>query len=371
MLNDRDVFSGNDYNFTSILEKANQGISLDIDDILCILRTQDDHALQELYATARSIRDAHFEKRVFLYGFLYLSTYCKNNCFFCYFRKSNTKCIRYRKSINEIIDAALKLQDSGVHLLDLTMGEDPYFHDQAQGTQALVQMLENVRSATSLPLMISPGVVPGDVLRDIKSAGVSWYACYQETYNPELFGRLRCEQNFSQRLEAKRNAQELGFLTEEGIMCGLGERHIDLAQSVLDMSRMDYDQVRAMTFIPQVGTPMEQYVHAPPDLELKLIAILRILNPSKLIPASLDVNGLKGLPERLQAGANVVTSVVPPGCGLSGVANHALDIENFNRTVDRIASEIKSCGLHIGSVESYVAWMHKTSSSWALDLQAQ
>ncbi|MBS3780574.1 MAG: methylornithine synthase PylB, partial [Desulfovermiculus sp.] len=216
--------------------------------------------------------------------------------------------------------------------------------------------------ATSLPFMISPGVLPYQVLQDIKAAGVSWYACYQETYSRELFKRLRCGQSFSQRLTAKRQAQDLGFLTEEGILCDVGESYLDLALSLWEMSRMDFDQLRAMTFVPQAGTPLERHKPAQPDLEQKLIAILRILHPSKLIPASLDVGGLQGLQERLAAGANVVTSIVPPGCGLSGVANHELDIENFNRTVERISSRIDSLGLRIGSLARYTHWMHRASA---------
>ena len=371
MFTEREVLVQDDSYLTSVLAKAHQGLTLDVDDILYLLHIEDADQLQELYDAACRIRDTYFGNNVYLYGFLYLSTYCQNSCAFCYFSRNNSNCTRYRKSTDEIIHAARMLQDSGVHLLDLTMGEDPYFHNRSQGAHALVQMLEDVRAATSLPFMISPGVLPYEVLKDIKTAGVSWYACYQETYSRELFQRLRCGQSFSQRLTAKKQAQDLGFLTEEGILCDVGESYADLAQSLMEMGRMDFDQLRAMTFVPQAGTPLERHRPAQPDLEQKLIAILRILHPSKLIPASLDVGGLQGLQERLAAGANVVTSIVPPGCGLSGVANHALDIENFNRTVERISSRIDSLGLRIGTLERYTHWMHKASSKWVQNNQAQ
>lgn len=47
---------------------------------------------------------------------------------------------------------------------------------------------------------------------------------------------------------------------------------------------------------------------------------MRLLFPDKLIPASLDVDGISGLELRLMAGANVVTSIIPPNEGLAGVA---------------------------------------------------
>ena len=354
--------SDEDSKLGSILEKAYQETGLSYNEVLHLLHIEDPDKLQALYDTAVSLRSRYFGNAVYLYGFLYVSTYCRNSCSFCSFRKENMHCARYRKTTEEIVKAALILQDYGVHLLDLTMGEDPYFHNQAPGLQSLLEMVKSVKSATSLPLMISPGVLSYDMLQDLRSVGVSWYACYQETYNRDLFAALRCRQGFSRRMEAKRNAQQLGFRTEEGILCGVGERPADLAESLLEMSSGHFDQLRAMTFVPQRGTPLASSPGQGSAMELKLIAVLRLLNPSKLIPASLDVDGLRGLPERLQAGANVITSIVPPGCGLSGVANQALDIENFNRTVERLRREVDCLGLGIGSKASYMNWIQAVPS---------
>ena len=61
---------------------------------------------------------------------------------------------------------------------------------------------------------------------------------------------------------------------------------------------------------------------APDSLrELLIIAMLRLAFPDRLIPASLDIEGLEGLQLRLDAGANVVTSLIVPGAGLTGVAS--------------------------------------------------
>lgn len=357
MLNNSPIHSEGDAFFRSILDKAYRELALDLEEIVYLLGINDNDKLHDLYEAACDLRERYFGSAVYLYGFLYLSTYCRNNCAFCYFRRENAQCVRYRKSTEEIVEAGLALKRSGVHLLDVTMGEDPYFHGHSDGHQALLHLLERVSSATALPLMISPGVVSEELLKKIRATGVSWYACYQETYNKQLFQALRREQCFSKRLAAKRSAQRLGFQTEEGILCGVGEGRMDLARSVLAMSSKRFDQVRAMSFVPQAGTPMEDHCSGQSDMEHKLIAILRMLNPAKLIPASLDVDGLKGLRDRLQAGANVITSIVPPGYGLSGVANHALDIENFNRTVGRIKEEIESSGLHIGSLDRYRNWI--------------
>jgi methylornithine synthase len=238
----------------------------------------------------------------------------------------------------------------------LTLGEDPqYFQDQ--GFEQFIQLVKAVRQTTDLPVMVSPGVVPFDVLSDLARSGISWYACYQETHNRDLFKRLRPGQNYAARLENKILADKLGLLTEEGLLCGVGESVQDIADSIEAMRFLKISQMRAMTFVPQAGTPMQAWKKPDPLREMLIIAVLRLAFPDRLIPASLDVDGLTGLQSRLEAGANVVTSLVPPGFGLAGVAQNSLDIADAKRTTASILPELEKLGLQSASTEDYLTWL--------------
>ena len=72
---------------------------------------------------------------------------------------------------------------------------------------------------------------------------------------------------------------------------------------------------------------------------------MRLAMPDRFIPASLDVDGIAGLERRLQAGANVVTSIVPPTVGLAGVSQAELDIDEGYRTVHRVLPHLERLGL--------------------------
>ena len=50
-----------------------------------------------------------------------------------------------------------------------------------------------------------------------------------------------------------------------------------------------------MTFVPQKGTPLDGHAPGKPQKELLTISVMRLLFPDRLIPASLDVDGLAGL----------------------------------------------------------------------------
>jgi methylornithine synthase len=338
------------------LEKAHQEEILDGCEIAFLLGLTQQNQIDAVFETARELRSRNFGNRVFLYGFVYLSTFCRNQCNFCYFRKSNALPVRYRREESEIVEAAQSLAESGVHLIDLTLGEDPqYFEDQ--GFESLIQMIEAVRKATDLPIMVSPGVVPTDVLPDFARAGVSWYACYQETHNRKLFKKLRPGQSYDARLENKERAGPLGLLTEEGLLCGVGESARDIADSIEAMRSLEVSQMRAMSFVPQEGTPLQSWKKADPLREILTLAILRLVFPDRLIPATLDVEGLAGLQSRLEAGANVVTSLVPPGFGLAGVAQNSLDIADARRTIASIAPELEKLDLQTASLEDYLSWI--------------
>lgn len=260
------------------------------------------------------------------------------------------------------MEIAQGLAESGVHLIDLTMGEDPFYYQQDDGFKSLVELIGKVKEETGLPVMVSPGVVPKRVLVALADMDIDWYACYQETHNRQLFRYLRPNQSYDSRLEEKYLARELGLLVEEGILAGVGESRIDVAASMQAMRDLGAYQVRVMSFIPQRGSPMSSWPSPPRIYEMIIIAVLRLLFPDRLIPASLDIDGVEGLQERLKAGANVVTSLIPAHMGLAGVAQASLDIDGGYRTVKGVLPVLEKLGLRVAKVEDYGHWIHRVKN---------
>ena len=341
-----------------LLSDFQQGRRLASADIVQLLSFEQGDDIEALFKAAREVRKDHFGKSVFTYGFAYISTFCRNDCSYCYFRRKNKQPQRYRKKPAEIIEVARHLADEGVNLIDLTMGEDPRFHTaQERHIDELVQLVKAIKRESDLSVMVSPGVVPDRILARLAAAGATWYALYQETHNSKLFSELRTGQSFDERLQRKRIARNLNMLIEEGIMSGIGETPEDIAHSIEVMHQLDADQVRVMKFVPQPGTPMSDFTEQTSLRECLIIALLRLIFPDRLIPASLDVDGLAGLKMRLNAGANVITSLVQPKFGLSGVAHSDLDIENANRTIAGIRPILAECDLTTANTQDYQDWV--------------
>jgi len=345
-----------------ILDNALREKELTKTEISHLMKTSDIVDLYSIFSVAQRLREKNFGNAVFPYGFIYSSTYCSNYCIFCYYRKPNDKCLRYRKTPEKILEYAGELKKSGVHLVDLTMGEDPLIHNEKH-YEYLISLVKRIVDDVGLPVMVSPGVIPRKTLRDLAQVGADWYALYQETHNRELFNRLRVGQSFDARMNAKLQAKREGLLIEEGVLIGVGETYQDHVDSILAMKEIGARQVREMGFQPQPNTPME-FCSSPPILdEMKFIAIMRITQPDKLIPASYDIDGIKGLQLRLMAGANVITSLIPPQSGLAGVGQPQLDIKRGLRTVKGVTPYIKRIGLRFASKKRYIEWLEENKNA--------
>lgn len=325
-------------------------------EIVKILNSDDPEMLTSLFSTARKVREQVQGNKIFAYGFVYFTTYCRNNCNFCYYRRSNP-IERYRKSKEEVLATAKALIESGVNLIDLTMGEDPVYHKE--NFETVCEIIRTIKEDYDTPVMISPGVVDDHVIDHFADAGADFYALYQETHNRELFENLRIEQSYDERMHAKLYAKEKGMFIEEGLLAGVGENEADIARSLKIMGELGARQVRVMSFIPQEGSPMEGCRTPNRMEELKIIALMRLMYPDALIPASLDVDGIKGLRDRINAGANLITSIIPPRSGFMGVAHNTMDVDEGGRTVEEASAILQEMGLRIATVEEYKEFLVK------------
>ena len=323
-----------------ITDKLSRGESASDEEIKTLLTAEGDDR-ETIFAAAREVRDRVFGNKTYLSSFMYFSTYCRNDCTFCYFRKSNN-IERYRKDPEEVVKLSNMMNDAGINIVDLTMGEDPQFI--RNDYQGLVDIVEAIRETTDIPIMVSPGAIPQNTFQRFADAGADIVAVYQETYNRRLFAERRVGQDFDFRRNQKVWAMEAGMLAEDGMMVGIGETLDDRVDAIRNMLKLDCDQVRAMTFVPQEGTPMEKDSTVSTVNELLAMAVMRLLKHDVMIPATLDVEGVAGMISRLNAGASLITSIIPPHEELAGVAQSCMDIDDGSRNINHVIELLEGMG---------------------------
>ncbi len=317
------------------------GMQLTDDNLRELLSLEDGKEMGKLHLVAKKVRDHFFGNKVFLYSFVYFSTYCRNNCAFCYYNRCND-IQRYRLDMDDIRSICRALKDESIHMVDLTMGEDPYFHDEPE---RFVDIVRTVKKEMGLPIMVSPGVMDDRTLSRLHENGADFLALYQETHDRELYRKLRVGQSFEERIHARDFARKIGYCVEDGILTGVGNDIESTIRSLRGMQVNEPDMVRVMTFVPQQGTPLEKIDQVSSLSELKIISILRLLFPDRLIPASLDLEGIEGMVHRLNAGANVVTSIIPSDSSLEGVVNYDRELEERDRDPKSVVKRLRTMGM--------------------------
>ena len=133
----------------------------------------------------------------------------------------------------------------------------------------------------------------------------------------------------------------------------------DRADAILTMGAEKCEQIRCMTFVPQAGTPLQTLEPMDSYMELKSIAVMRILFPDRFIPATLDVEGIEGMKSRLDAGASTITSIVVPHRHLAGVAQPEKDIESGGRSVQHVFDLVADMGKRIATQNEFRSMIDK------------
>ncbi len=296
--------------------------SLDIDRLLT---TSDPTAVDALFAHAAALRDSVYGRNVFLRGLIEISNHCRNNCLYCGIRRDaghgpqgedgshgEVKIRRYRLTKEQILDCCQTGHALGFRTFVLQGGEDPWFTDEV-----LCDIVSEIkRRFADSAVTLSLGERGRESFRRLRDAGADRYLLRHETADPAHYASLHpAEMNFEHRMQCLHDLRDLGFQVGTGFM--VGSPHQTLETLKQDLSFLDQfrpEMVGIGPFIPATGTPFQHHPAGSVELTLRLLAIIRILLPNVLLPATTALGTLHpaGRERAIAAGANVVMPNLSP-----------------------------------------------------------
>ncbi len=199
-----------------------------------------------LFAAACELRRRRFGDAVFLYGFVYFSTYCRNDCTFCLYRRGNPESPRYRKSLDEVVDDRRRTG---------SVGRAPDRPDHGRGSRSTSAAASSTRSS---PSCARSSAATGPAGHDLARRGLGRGArrrCAtrapsgtRATRRPTPATPTRgCawDRSFDERAAARGSTpRALGLLVEDGMLLGVGETLAERALTVAAMRDEPVDQVR-------------------------------------------------------------------------------------------------------------------------------
>lgn len=262
---------------------------------------------------ARQVARARFGEGVFVRGLIEISSFCRNDCFYCGLRRGNTALARYRLDDDRIADACRAGRDAGFRTFVLQGGEDPALDDGR--VERLVRRLR--AEFPDCALTLSLGERGRAAYRRWREAGADRYLLRHEAADAACYARLHpADMPHRRRMECLDALRELGYQTGAGMMAGApGQTLADLAADLCFLERFRPEMVGIGPYLPQRDTPLAGSPPGDAARTLMLLSIVRLMLPAALIPATTALATLlaDGREQGILAGANVVMpNLTPP-----------------------------------------------------------
>ena len=267
---------------------------------------------EELFSKADEKRREIYGNEVFLRGLIEFTNYCKNDCYYCGIRRSNTGACRYRLSLEEIMDACKTGYEQGFRTFVLQGGEDPFFTDEK-----ICEIVSSIRKEyPECAITLSIGEKKRESYQAFFDAGTNRYLLRHETASEEHYRKLHPEEmSLDNRKRCLFDLKEIGYQVGAGFMVGSPFQKIEnLVEDLRFLQELEPDMIGMGPFISQKDTPFASYGSGNLKLTLRLISILRLLFPNALIPATTALGTIhpEGWEKGLKAGANVLMLNVTP-----------------------------------------------------------
>ncbi len=295
-----------------LIEKLTETHRLSVEEYAALIAGRTPEMAAELSARAVAVRQELYGTSVFIRGLIEVSNICKNDCYYCGIRASNTACDRYRLADEDILAAAHEGYELGFRTFVLQGGEDGHFSDER-----LCSLLRDIKSAyPDCAVTLSLGERSRDSYARLRDAGADRYLLRHETATKAHYERLHpAGMSFEQRMQCLSDLRDLGYAVGAGFMVGSPHQTVDdLARDLAFIESFQPDMCGIGPFIPHKDTPYAAHPAGAVDLTCYLLSIIRLIHPPVLLPATTALGTLSpdGRERGILAGANVVMPNLSP-----------------------------------------------------------
>ncbi|MBP8162707.1 MAG: [FeFe] hydrogenase H-cluster radical SAM maturase HydG, partial [Propionivibrio sp.] len=273
------------------LQKARELKGLDMADVAALCHIAAPEQIEELFATARSVKEQIYGHRMVLFAPLYISNVCGNECTYCAFRASNKALVRTALDMDGIRRDTAELIRQGHKRLLLVAGEG--YSAANGGFQYVLDAIAAVYDVTDATgnirrLNVNLAPLEVDEFRQLRQAGIGTYQLFQETYHRPTYAAVHLsgrKRDYDWRATALDRAMQAGIDdVGMGVLFGLHDWRFELLSLMQHIRHLeDVFGVGCHTIsVPRIEPADHSDISlAPPapvsDLDFKkIIAILRL-----------------------------------------------------------------------------------------------
>jgi len=296
----------------NLIDKLYYQSNLPDNELLTLITQKDTEISEYLYELARKRQQEYYGNKVFIRGLIEVSSYCRNNCFYCGLRRSNTCAQRYRLSKEQILSCCDDGYSLGFRTFVLQGGEDSYYTDNL-----LCDIISTIKNKyKDCAVTLSLGERSYESYKKLFEAGTDRYLLRHETATPEHYNKLHpIELSCKNRMECLNNLKSIGFQTGCGFMVGSPYQTAEhIVRDLRFIKNFKPHMVGIGPFISHHDTPFKNEKQGSAELTLFLLAVIRLLLPGVLLPATtaLGTASKDGRVKGILSGANVLMPNLSP-----------------------------------------------------------
>lgn len=295
----------------NIIEKLYKTNDASKEELLYLLDNIDENSKELLIKRANETRKKYYENKVYMRGLIELTSFCKKDCLYCGLRRHNKNADRYRLTLDEILECVRKGDKLGYKTFVLQGGEDEYFTDDK-----MVEIIKAIKSEfPDNAITLSLGERSYDSYKRMYDAGSDRYLLRHESASKELYESIHPGEPFEKRRNCLKNLKDIGYQSGAGFMVGIpGQTNEDLVNDLRFVKEFEPAMCGIGPFIPHKDTPLRNYEHGSLEKTVICLAIVRLLLPKVLLPATTALSSIdpKGREEGLKAGGNVIMPNLSP-----------------------------------------------------------
>ncbi len=289
--------------FKAIVDCIYASKSASFEQLQWILQYEGD--CQYLYEKAQEALQHCRGKEVYLRALIEISNICKRNCYYCGLRKDRLL-ERYRLSEDEIMECCFSAYHLGIRTFVFQSGEEDGLSDDF--IVFIVQKIKKMYPDCAITLSLGEKSLESYVR--FKEAGVDRYLLRHETISKEHYELLHpSSSNYEERHVCLNNLKKCGYQVGCGIMVGSPYQTINnIVSDLLFIHAFQPQMVGIGPFIPCENTPFSAFKSGSLSMTLKVLALVRLMNPRVLLPSTTALATLHpdGTRLGLLAGANVI-----------------------------------------------------------------
>ena len=275
-----------------LLAKAREMRGLSMDEVATLSFVESPELLQEIFATAKQIKEDIYGSRLVFFAPLYISNRCSNECTYCAFRATNASLKRRTLTQKEIAEETRILIRQGHKRVLMVSGEAL----PPDGFQYLLDSIATIYSTRVGPgeiRRVNVNLAPQTTerFRLLKQAEIGTFQLFQETYHRPTYAAVHLKgtkRDYDWRATAFDRAMEAGIDDVGiGVLFGLYDWRFEIIAMMQQIRHLENKfgvgphTISFPRMEPAVGSDSaSQPPHPVSDADfLRMIAIMRLAVP--------------------------------------------------------------------------------------------